>query len=284
MESRRQNIAYFLTPPASTSSSCTSRPASSSHGHRPRPRSQLFLQSHLVSGLQHIAYADKHLRLWVVDVPSGKPVLVDKGTYGGFDSNFSYTWSPDSKWIAYQRDLDNQLNAVFLYSIETHKFTQVTDGMSDAGNPVFDPNGKYLYFLASTDDGPSRAGIDLSSLDRAQTNAVYVAVLAKDGVSPVPRKATTKRSRTRTRTTRKDQPQKSADDQKKDDKSSAKDESKPGDKRQECFKRRQRQREGQARQSHRRSRRHRKPRAFAAHSTPQLWWHRGRQNRRPVPV
>jgi tricorn protease len=135
---------------------------------------------------KHIAYTDKHLRLWVVDVPAGKPVLVDKGTYGSFGSGFGAAWSPDSKWIAYHRDLDNQLDALFLYSIETHKSTQVTDGMSDAMSPVFDPNGKYLYFLASTDDGPSKAGIDLSSLDRAQTNAAYVVVLAADGASPLP--------------------------------------------------------------------------------------------------
>ena len=135
---------------------------------------------------KHIAYTDKHLRLWYVDAPAGKPVLVDKGTYGSFGSNFSPAWSPDSKWIAYQRDLDNQLHAIFLYSLETHKSTQVTDGMSDASNPVFDANGKYLYFLASTDDGPSNAGIDLSSLDRAQSSAAYVVVLAKDGASPVP--------------------------------------------------------------------------------------------------
>ena len=135
---------------------------------------------------KHIAYTDKHLHLWFVDVPTGKPVLVDSGTYGSFSSSFSASWSPDSKWIAYQRDLDNQLQAVFLYSLETHKFTQVTDGMSDASSPAFDPNGKYLYFLASTDDGPSKAGIDLSSLDRAASSAPYVVVLAKDGVSPVP--------------------------------------------------------------------------------------------------
>jgi tricorn protease len=135
---------------------------------------------------KRIAYADKHLRLWYVDVPAGKPVLVDKEIYGSWGPNFSVSWSPDSKWLAYTRDLDNQLNAIFLYSLETHKSTQVTDGMSDAGSPAFDPNGKYLYFLASTDDGPSRAGIDLSSLDRAQTSAAYVVVLAKDGVSPVP--------------------------------------------------------------------------------------------------
>ena len=135
---------------------------------------------------KRIAYADKHLRLWYVDVPAGKPVLVDTGVYGSFGADFGQVWSPDSKWLAYHRDLDNQLNAIFLYSLETHKSTQVTDGMSDASSPSFDPNGKYLYFLASTDDGPSRAGIDLSSLDRAQTTAAYVVVLAKDGASPVP--------------------------------------------------------------------------------------------------
>ncbi|HZB89506.1 MAG TPA: PDZ domain-containing protein [Terracidiphilus sp.] len=140
---------------------------------------------------KHIAYTDKHLHLWVVDVPAGtsaaaRPVLVDQGIYGGFGSSFGATWSPDSKWIAYQRDLNNQLNAIFLYSMETHKFTQVTDGLSDATNPAFDHNGKYLYFLASTNDGPSNAGIDLSSLDRSETNAPYVVVLAKDGASPIP--------------------------------------------------------------------------------------------------
>ena len=120
---------------------------------------------------KHIAYTDKHLRLWVVDVPADarprKPVLVDTGIYGGFGADFGQVWSPDSKWIAYHRDLDNQLHAIFLYSMDTHKSTQVTDGMSDASSPAFDLNGKYLYFLASTDDGPSNAGIDLSSLDRA---------------------------------------------------------------------------------------------------------------------
>jgi tricorn protease len=135
---------------------------------------------------KHIVYTDKHLRLWVVDVPAGKPVLVDKEIYGNWGPSFGAAWSPDSKWIAYHRDLDNELDAIFLYSMETHKSTQVTDGMSDASSPVFDPNGKYLYFLASTDDGPSKAGIDLSSLDRAQTTAAYVVVLAADGASPVP--------------------------------------------------------------------------------------------------
>jgi tricorn protease len=157
---------------------------------------------------KHIAYSDKHMRLWIVDVTAGKPVLVDKGTQSDFGVDFGQVWSPDSKWIAYRRDLDNQLNAIFLYSLETHKSTQVTDGMSDAASPAFDQNGKYLYFLASTDDGPSKAGIDLSSFDRAQTSAAYVVVLAKDGASPVPPESDDEKV--------KDDKKDSADDAKKD--------------------------------------------------------------------
>ncbi len=37
---------------------------------------------------KHIAYTDKHLRLWYVDVPTGKPVLVDTGIYGSFGAGF----------------------------------------------------------------------------------------------------------------------------------------------------------------------------------------------------
>jgi tricorn protease len=146
---------------------------------------------------KHILYTDKHLHLWYLDVPNkddkgketpaGKPTLVDTSRQGGFSGDgFAANWSPDSKWITYTRDLDNNLKGVFLYSLEKHASTQVTDGMSDAASAVFDPNGKYLYFLASTDDGPSSAGIDLSSLDHAQTSAAYVVVLSKDEVSPLP--------------------------------------------------------------------------------------------------
>ncbi len=146
---------------------------------------------------RHLTYVDKHQRLYYIDVPhkddngkdlpAGKPVLVDTSKLSGFGGDgFNAQWSPDSKWITYTRDLPNTLHAVFLYALEKHAATQVTDGMSDASSAAFDAGGKYLYFLASTDDGPSVAGIDLSSLDRAQTSAAYVVVLSKDEASPLP--------------------------------------------------------------------------------------------------
>jgi len=179
---------------------------------------------------KHIAYTDKHLRLWLVDVLAGKPVLVDKEIYGNWGPSFSAVWSPDSKWIAYQRDLENQLNAIFLYSLETHKSTQVTDGMSDAFSPAFDSNGKYLYFIASTDDGPSHAGIDLSSLDRAETSAAYVVVLAKDGASPLPPESDDEKIKDADKKDDNKDADAKENDKKSDDKDKKKDDKKKADK------------------------------------------------------
>ncbi|MGC1522179.1 MAG: PDZ domain-containing protein [Steroidobacteraceae bacterium] len=135
---------------------------------------------------KRIAYTDKHLRLWYVDVAGGKPVKIDTGLRGGFGAAEELAWSPDSQWIAYTRDLESQMHAIFVYSLATHASTQITDGMSNAAHPAFDAGGKYLYFAASTNNGPSDAGIDLSSLDRATNSSIYVVVLARTGASPVP--------------------------------------------------------------------------------------------------
>jgi tricorn protease len=135
---------------------------------------------------KRIAFTDKHLRIWYVDVAGGKPVKIDAGVRGGFTTTIELSWSPDSQWIAYGRDIESQMHAIFLYSIAAHATTQITDGMSDAAHPVFDPNGKALYFTASTNSGPSEAGIDLSSLDRGTNSGVYVVVLSRNGASPIP--------------------------------------------------------------------------------------------------
>jgi tricorn protease len=150
------------------------------------PNASFFYSPHWSPDSKHIAFTDKHLRIWYVDVAGGKPVKVDTGLRGGFGAALQLSWSPDSQWIAYTRDLESELHAIFFYSLATHSSTQITDGMSNAANPVFDAAGKYLYFTASTNNGPSDAGIDLSSLDRAINAGVYVVVLSRNTASPVP--------------------------------------------------------------------------------------------------
>jgi tricorn protease len=135
---------------------------------------------------KRILYADKRLNLWYLDVAAGHPVKIDTDNYEGFGFQGSAVWAPDSKWIAYLKTLPSCMHAACLYNLDTQKTTQITDGMSDVSNLVFDRNGKYLYFTASTNVGPSADGFDLSSLDRAVSSSVYVVVLSKDLPSPLP--------------------------------------------------------------------------------------------------
>ncbi len=132
-----------------------------------------------------IVYRDSLLQLWYMDLNAKTPVLIDKDTYDVPARNLNPAWSPDSKWIAYTKLLKNHLRTVFVYSLETGKATQLSDGMSNAENAQFDRNGKYLYFTASTDTALTTAWLDMSSDGHAVTRSIYVAVLNKNDPSPL---------------------------------------------------------------------------------------------------
>jgi tricorn protease len=130
-----------------------------------------------------IAYLDAHLGVWYVDIDQKKPTKVDKDRYLGGASQRAPVWSPDGKWLAYSKRLKNYLGAIFLYSLADARSTQLTDGMSDARFPTFDKGGKYLYFTASTDSGPSLEP-DIRSISRPISRSVYLVVLSKTEPSP----------------------------------------------------------------------------------------------------
>ena len=132
-----------------------------------------------------IAYTDKRLNLWYVDLAKGMPVKLDTDYYEGPFHSLDPAWAPDSKWIAYTKQLPSHMRAVFVYSLESGKAQAITDGMSDARFAAFDRDGKYLYFTASTNVGPTNGWLDLSSFSRPVTRSVYVVVLRKDLPSPI---------------------------------------------------------------------------------------------------
>ena len=130
-----------------------------------------------------IALVDSFNKLWYVDLGTKKQVEVDADYYQMRIGNIAGNWSPDSKWLTYSKVLPNNLSAVHLYSLADAKSTQITDGMSDAASPVFDKDGKYLYFTASTNSGES-LGLDIHAVARTSTSSIYLAVLDKKLPSP----------------------------------------------------------------------------------------------------
>jgi len=131
-----------------------------------------------------LAFTDTDYRILVVDVESGELTHIDTDRFAHPERSMNPVWSPDSRWIAYARRLDNQLRAVFVHDTESGQTRQLTDGMADAIDPVWDLSGKYLYLLASTDYGLNTGWLDMTSYDRPVTRALYVTILAGDEPSP----------------------------------------------------------------------------------------------------
>lgn len=132
-----------------------------------------------------VLFTDKRLNIWYLDIDKGTLVKVDANTYENPQSVLDPNWSPDSKWIVYTKQLRNRLCAVHVFSLDTGKASQLTDGLSDARYAAFDKNGKYLYFTASTDNGPTTGWLDMSSYPFQTTRSVYAIVLKKTDSSPL---------------------------------------------------------------------------------------------------
>lgn len=136
---------------------------------------------------EKIAYSDNSWSVYWVDVKTGvsKKAASDY-MYGPSRSPFVYhVWSPDSKWIAYTIGTRANIQTAYVYSVDQDKSFQITDGLSEVSEPVFDGSGKHLYFLASTDAAPLKDWFELSNADLRASSSIYVAVLRNDLPSPL---------------------------------------------------------------------------------------------------
>ncbi len=140
---------------------------------------------------KQLVFVDNGRSLYVATVATGSVRKIDQDEMylpGPFRNLFG-DWTSDSKWIVYTKIIGTNYERVFLYSLESGQSHAVTDGLSNASFPVFDPSDKYLCFLASTDAGPVVNWFDQSNQDMKMTSAVYLVTLQKDEFSPFKKKS-----------------------------------------------------------------------------------------------
>ncbi len=95
-----------------------------------------------------LAFNDRRLNLWMADVINGSTVKIDSSVYSA-QENWSANFSPDSRFLTYAKRLKNRAGTIFIYDTAQKKSFQITDGRTHTESPVFDANGKYLYFISS---------------------------------------------------------------------------------------------------------------------------------------
>ncbi|MGD8540067.1 MAG: PDZ domain-containing protein [Candidatus Aminicenantes bacterium] len=127
---------------------------------------------------QKIAFIDKSMTIYIYNIETQKTVKVDKGLwkYEGSLRNFKPGWSPDSRWLAYSRAEANRNDNIYLYDTKNNERHQVTSSHFNDFQPVFDPEGKYLYFLSNRTFRPIYGDTDNSFLYANTTNIVAVSL------------------------------------------------------------------------------------------------------------
>jgi tricorn protease len=125
-------------------------------------------------------FADKDLRLFYVEIDQKTPVLIDQGKYNDISE---YTWSPDSKWVAYAKQEENNNDTINLYSLADKKITPVTTNFNNSNAPTFDPEGKYLFFLSQRDYNEVLGNFDFE-FSNPKADRVYLVTLRADLPSP----------------------------------------------------------------------------------------------------
>jgi tricorn protease len=132
------------------------------------------------------AFADKRLGVWLADLSSGSVKRIDVSPSSAQDE-FLFNWSHDSRYLAYSKHGDNRLPRIYVYDVRADRVFPLTPEDAFATSPTFDQNGRYLYFLSSS-NAPAAdygwgvlAGLVSRPLVVRQLNAV---VLRAEDASP----------------------------------------------------------------------------------------------------
>jgi len=127
-----------------------------------------------------ILWSDRKLRLRYVDVESSAVTEVLKARYGQVGS---YAWSPDNKWITFDRPTENRFSVISVYNIESKEVRDITDNWYDSGSVNFSADGKYIVFVSDRDFNPTYSQIEWNH-SYQDMGRIYLAILSEKSLSP----------------------------------------------------------------------------------------------------
>jgi tricorn protease len=170
---------------------------------------------------KRIAFSDKTGHLFVLEVASGRIQSLDKDEWSELRS---YAWSPDSRWLTYARRGANRHGRIMICDVNDGTTHQVTSGFYGDSDPVFDAEGKYLFFCSNRVFEPVYGDMD-STWIYPNSTCLCAVTLRRDLESPLaPRsdeeeikKEDTKRKEEKDKAKDADQEKKEGEDKKSDE-------------------------------------------------------------------
>jgi len=135
---------------------------------------------------QKIAFADQTLSFYIVDVKTKKVTMVDRSEFEPVDVSLDlkpihdFAWSPDSRWIAYSKMGPDLVFNVYIYSLESRKSHNVSQGIYNDFNPMFSSDGAHLLFISNRRFDPTFCDFEWEMVYK-DVAGLYALTLQKDG-------------------------------------------------------------------------------------------------------
>jgi len=129
---------------------------------------------------KNLLWGDKMGKLNSINIDTKNVTLVDESQAWEIRD---YSWSPDSKWIAYTFPESFTVNRIYVYDTKSAESKPVTDSWYNSGSPTFDSNGKYLFFTSARDFNPIYSNTEWNHAYR-DMNSIYFVTLEKSTPSP----------------------------------------------------------------------------------------------------
>ncbi len=102
-----------------------------------------------------LAFADQTLRCYYIDIETKKITEVDKAEYENVDVSldlkpiYDFTWSPDSRYIAYSKMNADGVTQIYIYNLDSGKARCASNGLFNDFHPAFSKDGNYLFFVSN---------------------------------------------------------------------------------------------------------------------------------------
>lgn len=123
---------------------------------------------------------DKLMELYIIDIETKEINTIRKSKVWEITD---FTWSPDSRWIAFVDYTSNLFPLIYVYSVETGQTHQVTSEFFQSANPEFSSDGKYLFFVSDRTFNASIGELEWN-YQYHDLSKIYGITLQKDVKSP----------------------------------------------------------------------------------------------------
>ncbi|MCO6498835.1 MAG: PD40 domain-containing protein [Vicingus serpentipes] len=91
-----------------------------------------------------IAYDDLANNMYLLNLATGESKKISTNEEG----IYSFSWSPDSKYIAFVQVAENTMAQVMVYDISTNETFPITSDRANSRQPKWSPDGEFIYFLS----------------------------------------------------------------------------------------------------------------------------------------